>query len=505
MARRTAGFLIAGVWTGLLFVAIGVPPASSADSKPVVAGTFNVRVDPQPSSMPDNFKIQPGSRTYFFGAGCPVGSACQISRVTADGDTLPQPLKASGNGFSWESTTPLSCINTATGAVSVQHGADYTLTVKLMPSATAVRDGITYVTAMRGTMDAVDKINAAGRATNCTIPPNDSFVERQHAVLTATLVPLAAPPPAPLTPPLGVDPGTASSATGTMPAFELPQTDRQQASAEAVADGRRSSVPGALVTPAEAFRNIGDRLPEGLLLVALLGLLMIFPAQIFNSTYEENHERIDKQLARLRLRRRAAPVIPAQPMPPDVSPAAAGRDVRGPAPREAGRDLPGVRGGRHPARRTAGPEVRRQQGVVRAGHRAVPLDGARRARGCVHRKDVPLRHAQRPRLVPPGDPVRPADCRRLRRRLPADELRARLPVRRARWRGLRRGAGPPVGGTGRGRGHGDHARRWPCWRGLPSPRSPGPPMAPTRRSGCSARTPSWAACSSVASRVCCSG
>ncbi len=335
MARRTAGFLIAGGWTGLLFVAIGVPPATSADSKPVIAGTFNVRVDPQPSTMPDNFKIQPGNRTYFFGAGCTVGSACEISRVTAEGDTLPQPLKPSGNGFAWETTTALSCIDTSTGQVSVQHGADYTLSVKLMPSATAVRDGVTYVTAMRGTMDALDKINAAGRATDCTIPPNDSSVERQHAVLTATPVPLAAPPPAPLTPPLAVDPGTAqekAAASGTMPAFELPQTERQQASAEAVAEGRRSSVPGALVTPAEAFRNIGDRLPEGLMLVALLGLLMIFPAQIFNSTYEENHERIDKQLVRLRLRRRVAPVIPAQPMPPDV-PGPAGPPTSGSPPR----------------------------------------------------------------------------------------------------------------------------------------------------------------------------
>ena len=331
MARRMAGFLIAGVGAGLLFVAIGVPPATSADSGPVVAGSFSVRVDPQPSTMPENFKIQPGSRTYFFGAGCTVGSACQISRVTAEGDTMPQPLKPSGNGFAWETTTALSCIDTSTGAVSVPHGADYTLTVKLMPTATAVRDGVTYVTAMRGTMDALDKINAAGRATDCTIPPNDSYVERQHAVLTATPVPLAAPPPAPLTPPLGVDPSTAT-ATGTMPAFELPQTDRQRASAEAVAEGRRSSVPGALVTPAEAFRNIGERLPEGLLLVALLGLLMIFPAQIFNSTYEENHERIDKQLARLRLRRPAPPFIPAQPMPPDVPPTA-GLPTSGAPPR----------------------------------------------------------------------------------------------------------------------------------------------------------------------------
>ena len=323
MVRKMAGYLIVGVWTGLLFAAIGVPPATSADSDPVIAGTFTMKVHPEPGTGRDDFKVEPGNRTYFFGAGCTVGSACKISRTNANGETVPQELGASGGRIVWESTQALDCIDPETGQVRTPHGADYSITTRLMPSATTVRDGVTYVTAMRGTSDAVQRVNAAGRADNCTIPPNGALVERAHAVLTGTVVPLAAPRPAPLTPPLGVDPSTAqekAGATGTMPAFELPQTDRQQASAEAVADGRRSSVPGALVTPAEAFRNIGDRLPEGLLLVALLGLLMIFPAQLFNSTYEENHERIDKQLARLRLRRRHAPVIPAQPMPPDVSP-----------------------------------------------------------------------------------------------------------------------------------------------------------------------------------------
>ena len=51
----------------------------------------------------------------------------------------------------------------------------------------------------------------------------------------------------------------------------------------------------------------------------MLGLLIVFPAQVFNSTYEANHERIDRRLAKLRFWRRrpavsttAVGAIPAQ-------------------------------------------------------------------------------------------------------------------------------------------------------------------------------------------------
>jgi len=93
--------------------------------------------------------------------------------------------------------------------------------------------------------------------------------------------------------------------SGTIPGFTLPLDDEAARSVAAVDDRRRSSVPGALTVPSESVRTITDRLPQDLLLVAVLGLLMVFPAQIFNSTYEENHERITRFAGRLRRRRGA--------------------------------------------------------------------------------------------------------------------------------------------------------------------------------------------------------
>ncbi len=322
MVRWWAGLLAGGVASGFLLVAATQVSADGAET-PVIAGSFDVKVKPGKSGLPDNFKSAPGIRTYTFGSGCPVGSSCPISRTTSNGDVVDSTMKAAGGGMRWSSSQKLDCFDPQTGALRTPGGADFSLQATLAPSATAVRDGVTYVTAMRGTMVQRIVINGAGRADNCTIPPNNSLSETERSVLTATLTPLATPtstsPPAAF----GVEPD-AAAATGSIPAFTLPQTDRQGASAAAVASGIRSSVPGALVTPSEAIRTVGERLPQDLLLVALLGLLIVFPAQVFNSTYEENHERIDRQLARLRLRRRRpgpaaeAPEVPEQRLPDDA-------------------------------------------------------------------------------------------------------------------------------------------------------------------------------------------
>ncbi len=327
MVRRWAGLLAGGVASGFLLVAATQVSASGAES-PVIAGSFDVKVKPGKSDMPDNFKSKPGLRTYTFGAGCAVGSSCPISRTTGNGDVVDTTMKSGGRGMRWSVSEKLDCYDTQTGALRTPGGADFSLQATLVPSATAVRDGVTYVTAMRGSMVQRISVNGAGRAENCTIPPTSALTVTERSTLTATLTPLAAPksssPPAAF----GVEPD-AAAATGTIPAFTLPQTDRQRASAAAVASGTRSSVPGALVTPSEAIRTVGERLPKDLLLVALLGLLIVFPAQVFNSTYEENHERIDRQLARLRLRRRRpvrpeAPEIPEQRLPgEDAAPTSA--------------------------------------------------------------------------------------------------------------------------------------------------------------------------------------
>ena len=72
-------------------------------------------------------------------------------------------------------------------------------------------------------------------------------------------------------------------------------------------------MPASLAVPAEVIHNVAGRAGKDLLLLGLLGLLMVFPAQLFNSTYEENHERIDRQLGRLRFGRRTPVAQAAAP------------------------------------------------------------------------------------------------------------------------------------------------------------------------------------------------
>jgi hypothetical protein len=99
--------------------------------------------------------------------------------------------------------------------------------------------------------------------------------------------------------------------SGTIAGFTLPLGSEAERSVAAVDAGRRSSVPGALVVPSESLPTVVDRLPQDLLLVGALVLLIVFPAQIFNSTYEENHERVERAFGRLRRRAPAAEGEPA--------------------------------------------------------------------------------------------------------------------------------------------------------------------------------------------------
>ena len=72
----------------------------------------------------------------------------------------------------------------------------------------------------------------------------------------------------------------------------------------AVHAGRLSSVPASLQTPSEAFKNAGH-LAQNVLLAALLVLLLVFPAELFNATFDKNHERIEAAWRR-RFRRDAS-------------------------------------------------------------------------------------------------------------------------------------------------------------------------------------------------------
>ncbi len=172
----------------------------------------------------------------------------------------------------------------------------------LRPTTFTAQDGVRWVTGMSGSIRATATINAAGRAEDCSIPPRDTLSETDIATLTAVQLPLAAPEPSAPMQEAAVEPDT-TSASGTIPEFTLRLSDDQADSRAAVDAGRRSTFPASLQTLPDAVSSLGDRVPEVSLLVAVLGLLMVFPAQLFNSTYEENHERIDARLRRLARRR----------------------------------------------------------------------------------------------------------------------------------------------------------------------------------------------------------
>ncbi len=306
MVRRTAA-LFAFVMAAAAALVLGATTtsATAADSGPVIAGTFNGRlVMTHPDHNLAEYAAKSGPRTFAFGQGCPVGQACKAG-FTSSGKTSTRPRSPQGSGFGWSGTQAVGCIDRVTKVVQTNHGWDYTYRVQLHPSATTTRNGVTYVTAFTGTEDASFKQTAVGASFNCLLDPDRVPNAHEHGVYTFTLAPLAAPTSSAQSTPLAVSPGTTSAAT-TIPGFSLPQSARQRASSLAVASGQRSSVPGALVEPTDALKSVGSRLPRDLLLVALLGLLIIFPAQLFNSTYEENHERIDRRLGKLRIWRRRA-------------------------------------------------------------------------------------------------------------------------------------------------------------------------------------------------------
>src|SRR3954454_14146613 len=98
-ARRLIEVLAGGVATGLCsmaLVATGQAPAHADASKPVVAGTYTVQVKVQKNTDPQIIDLKAGSRTYTFGAGCRVGSACTFQRGQADGSSSPQKAAAGG-------------------------------------------------------------------------------------------------------------------------------------------------------------------------------------------------------------------------------------------------------------------------------------------------------------------------------------------------------------------------------------------------------------------------
>jgi hypothetical protein len=320
--RRSRAATLLGVPAALFALALA-PPAAGAegadgDEGSVVQGTWTVEV--QVVNDTPNFGVENTTWTYHFGDGCTVGTACTVKSET-EGVTSPRTaLKPSAQGFTFAEHELLDCHDTVTGAVSTRNGAVYDLDGQLNPATKEERDGVSYITSMSGTIVETIEITAAGRADNCSIDGAGLMSETQTAQLTGAPVPLPAPPGGSAPDPVGVDPASANS-SGTLPEFTFARSDIAQDSASAVSEGRRSSVPGALVVPSDALDSVGDGLLQDLLLVAVLGLLMVFPAQIFNSTYEENHERIKRAFGRFGWRRARAREPDAAAGQPDAGPA----------------------------------------------------------------------------------------------------------------------------------------------------------------------------------------
>jgi hypothetical protein len=85
-------------------------------------------------------------------------------------------------------------------------------------------------------------------------------------------------------------------------------TSRQRASWRAVRAGRRTTVAASLQSPSEALDGGARRLVQNAALAAALVLLLVFPSQLFNSTYDRHHDRVEAGLARLLpWRRRSTP------------------------------------------------------------------------------------------------------------------------------------------------------------------------------------------------------
>ena len=225
-------------------------------------------------------------------------------------DPKDTKLKVSDQGFTFTDHQVLDCYDTVTGAVSTPNGAVYDAEGQLSPSTKEERDGVSYITSMTGTFVETIEITAAGRADNCSIDGAGLMRQTQTAILAGAPVPLPETPTGDVARPGGRRPWLHQ---------HLRDARRVHAAAEPVrrrqrprGRGRTTVLgPRALVTPSDALDSVADRWPQDLLLLAALTLLIVFPAQIFNSTYEENHERIHRAFGRFRRRSAATPAASA--------------------------------------------------------------------------------------------------------------------------------------------------------------------------------------------------
>jgi hypothetical protein len=133
-----------------------------------------------------------------------------------------------------------------------------------------------------------------------TLDPKSVVTTTTTTATTTTAVATTAAPGRPT--------GAAKPATGPAgPPAAL--TAKQRSSWRAARAGRRTTVSAALQSPADAVKGGGGHLAGNVLLAGLLVLLLVFPSQLFNSTYDKHHARVEAGLLRvLPWRRRAVDV-----------------------------------------------------------------------------------------------------------------------------------------------------------------------------------------------------
>jgi hypothetical protein len=108
---------------------------------------------------------------------------------------------------------------------------------------------------------------------------------------------------------------SAGSVTGRSTGETAELTARQAASSAALEARDRSSLAAALVTPTEAFDEVGHT-AQNALLAGLAVLLLVFPSQLFNATWEKHHDRVTAVITRLRPGRRDDPSVPGAAVAP---------------------------------------------------------------------------------------------------------------------------------------------------------------------------------------------
>src|SRR4051794_1704525 len=163
MGRRTAALFALGMAVASALVVGAVStPATASDSGPVLAGTFQgqLRMTKTDPNMAE-FGTKGGPRTMAFGQGCPLSQGCSAS-FTSSGATRSQPVSAESGGLGWSSHQPVGCEERETHILKTHHGWDADYRVQLHPSATTVRDGVTYVTELTGTLVSSLKRTGAG-------------------------------------------------------------------------------------------------------------------------------------------------------------------------------------------------------------------------------------------------------------------------------------------------------------------------------------------------------